>query len=76
MADHRLVASRYQLEKDILDNVRRFYFGEINDQMLCEQMHWGVRRAFAKELLEIAESGGDAFTRIRNVVSALKDEFQ
>ena len=76
MDNHFLVAPRYQLEKDILDNVRRFYDGKINDQMLCEQMHWGVRRAYAKELLEITEAGGDAFTRIRSIVSALKDELK
>lgn len=42
--------------------------------MLCEQMYWGIRRDYAKELLAIIEGGGDAYSRLAKITENLKEQ--
>lgn len=67
------VSERYSKVEGILDNVLRFQDNKMNRQMLCEQMYWGIRREFAKELLGITDAGGDAYTRLSLVISKLEE---
>lgn len=78
MASVRVVADRYLFVEGILDNVLRFtdfnHKKVIDRQMLCEQMYWGIRRDMAKELLQILDGGGDAYSRINNIKEVLKQQ--
>ena len=67
-----MVAEGYKSVEAILDNVLRFNKGILNRQMLCEQMYHGVRREFAKELLQEAKASADAYTRIRAIIRILE----
>ena len=72
-----MVAERYQFVEKVLDNVIRFTNYEntkqLNKQMLCEQMYWAIRRDLAKEIVNILEAGGDAYTKIGKINSLMKD---
>jgi len=67
-----LVTESYKNVETILDNVLRFNNGTLNRQMLCEQMYHGIRREFAKELLQEAKASADAYTRIRAIIRILE----
>lgn len=73
-----MVAERYQFVEDILNNVLRFTNYEnkkqLNHQMLCEQMYWGIRRDMAKELLLIMDGGGDAYSRLAKIKQTLEEQ--
>jgi len=72
-----MVAERYRFVEDILNNVLRFtnYDNkkQLNNQMLCEQMYWGIRRNYSKELLQIIEGGGDAYSRLHALTELIKE---
>ena len=72
-----MVAERYKFVEDILNNVLRFtnYDNKkiLNNQILCEQMYWAVRRDYSKELLQIIEGGGDAYSRLHAIIKLIKE---
>lgn len=72
-----MVAERYQFVEDILNNVLRFTnydnTKKLNNQMLCEQMYWGIRKDYSKELLQVIEAGGDAYSRLAKIIAIVKD---
>jgi hypothetical protein len=73
-----MVAERYKFVEDILNNVLRFtnYDNKkvLNHQMLCEQMYWGIRRDMSKELLQIIDAGGDAYSRLADLKKVLEEQ--
>lgn len=73
-----MVAERYKFVEDTLNNVLRFtnYDNKkiLNHQMLCEQMYWTIRRDMAKELLQLIDAGGDAYTRLANIKKVLEEQ--
>ena len=73
-----MVAERYKFVEDILNNVLRFtnYDNKkiLNHQLLCEQMYFGIRRDMAKELLQILDAGGDAYSRLDSLKKVLQEE--
>lgn len=78
MAVRGVVSERYKFVEDILLNVMRFgdykYKKVIDHQMLCEQMYWGIRRDMAKELLQVIDAGGDAYSRLANLKKVLEEQ--
>jgi hypothetical protein len=70
-----MVAERYKFVEDALNNVLRFtnYDNKkiLNHQILCEQMYWTIRRDMAKELLQLIDAGGDAYSRLANIKKVL-----
>ena len=72
-----MVTERYQFIEDILNNVLRFtgyrYTKKLNNQMLCEQMYWGIRRDYSAELLQLLDSGGDAYSRVAKVKKLVEE---
>ena len=74
----RMVTERYQFVEGILNNVLRFtnYDNKkvLHHQMLCEQMYWGIRRDMAKELLQILNAGGDAYSKLADIKKVLEEQ--
>jgi hypothetical protein len=72
-----MVAERYKFVEEILNNVLRFTnydnTKKLNNQMLCEQMYWGIRRDYSAELLQILDAGGDAYTKVSKIKELLKE---
>lgn len=72
-----MVAERYTFVEAILNNVLRFTDYEskkiLNRQILCEQMYHGIRRDMAKELLQVLDAGGDAYSRLTNIKKILEE---
>jgi hypothetical protein len=50
-----MVSERYKFVEDILDNVLRFNNGELNKQMLCEQMYHKIGEHFRNEISQEIE---------------------
>jgi hypothetical protein len=73
-----MVAERYKFVEDALNNVLRFtnYDNKkiLNHQILCEQMYWTIRRDMAKELLQLIDAGGDAYSRLANIKKVLEEQ--
>jgi hypothetical protein len=73
-----MVAERYKFVEDTLNNVLRFtnYDNKriLNHQILCEQMYWTIRRDMAKELLQLIDAGGDAYSRLANIKKVLEEQ--
>jgi hypothetical protein len=53
-----MVSNRYKAVEAILDNVLRFNDGQLNRQMLCEQMYHGIRTDVLKEINAFASEYG------------------
>ena len=72
-----MVAERYQFVEDVVNNVLRFTnydnTKQLNKQMLCEQVYWAIRRDFAKEITDILEAGGDAYTKVGKINTLIKN---
>jgi hypothetical protein len=72
-----MVAERYRFVEKVIDNVLRFTNYEntkqLNKQMLCEQVYWAIRRDFAKEISDILEAGGDAYTKVGKINTLIKN---
>ena len=73
-----MVSERYRFVEDILNNVLRFTNFDnkkvLHHQILCEQMYWGIRRDMAKELLQMLDTGGDAYTKVSNIRTFLGEQ--
>ena len=73
-----MVAERYKFVEDALNNVLRFtnYDNKkiLNHQILCEQLYWTIRRDMAKELLQLIDAGGDAYSRLANIKKVLEEQ--
>jgi hypothetical protein len=72
-----MVAERYKFVEDVLNDNLRFYDFEktkrLDKESLCAQMYWAVRRDYSKELLQIVEGGGDAYSRLHAIVKFIKE---
>lgn len=72
-----MVAERYRFVEEVLNNNLRFYDFEktkrLDKTSLCAQMYWAVRRDYSKELLQLLEAGGDAYTKIHNLTKLIKE---
>lgn len=72
-----MVTERYQFVEGILNNVLRMTnydnTRKLNNQLLCEQMYWGIRRDFANEVLQLLDAGGDAYTKLSKITELMKE---
>jgi len=72
-----MVAERYKFVEDVLNDNLRFYDSEktkrLDKESLCAQMYWAVRRDYSKELLQIVEGGGDAYSRLHAIAKFIKE---
>jgi len=72
-----MVTERYEFVEGILNNVLRMTnydnTKKLNNQLLCEQMYFGIRQNFAEQVLQLIEAGGDAYTKISKITELMKE---
>jgi len=72
-----MVTERYEFVEGILNNVLRVTnydnTKKLNNQLLCEQMYFGIRQNFAEQVLQLIEAGGDAYTKISKITELMKE---
>ena len=72
-----MVTERYEFVEGILNNVLRMTnydnTKKLNNQLLCEQMYWGIRRDLAQQVLQLMEAGGDAYTKLSKITELMKE---
>lgn len=67
------VPERYEHSASIWDNLLRFWNQEPPQWAIASHFYHGIRKEYSKELLQILDMGGDAYTKIKNLREILEE---
>lgn len=61
------VPERYEQTALVWDNLLRFWNNKPPRWAIASNFYHAIRREYSKELLQILDAGGDAYTKVKNL---------